>query len=626
MPCLGPRAPLHEAVGELVVPSTGRDPLGDSPPREENAMSSRSRACFAVPAIALLVVGAAPAGDPDPVVAWIQRTAYPLATCEPSDDQRDLAFLRELVGDAHIVALGEGTHGTSEFFKLKHRITRYLASEMGFTVFAIEANMPEAYRVNDYVQNGRGDPGALIDGMYFWTWNTHEVLDMIEWMRVFNASGRGRIQFTGFDMQTPDTAAAIARRALAKADPAAADSLDACMARLRRARSGRGPVPFANVSATLPVARFAGHHVRYGGWIRTQDLASTGFAGLWMRADAGARRGVAFDNMQSQRINGTRDWERFGFELDIPSDATALPFGVLMSGAGQAWFDSLRIDVDGAPWSGDALDLALEHEGMPTGFWSSTGTTFAAAMDDSVAHDGARSLHIRSIGRVPGPMEAYAAPSSPVEALAALLERALGERAAMAAATSPAEADWALQNLRVVEQCGRMLASDAGYTIRDSSMALNVDWILAHGKPGTKIVLWAHNAHVSRKEGWMGSHLARRHGRDMVVLGLATYSGSYTALAAVGGRLGSANVLAAPDSDAVERKAHESGLPRFVLDLRRAEADPAARRYFATPRPMRTIGAAVPAQQFHTDDIARLYDAIVYVDSTSATRLRHPPN
>ena len=124
----------------------------------------------------------------------------------------------------------------------------------------------------------------------------------------------------------------------------------------------------------------------------------------------------------------------------------------------------------------------------------------------------------------------------------------------------------------------------------------------------------------------MGSHLARRHGRDMVVLGFATYSGHYTAYTSMGGRLASDNALAVPDSDAVERKAHASGLPRFVLDLRRAAADPAAQSYFSAPRPMRSIGAVATAQQAYPADIARLYDAIVYVDSTSATRLRHPPN
>src|SRR4051812_9911943 len=56
--------------------------------------------------------------------------------------------------------------------------------------------------------------------MYFWTWNTEEVLEMIKWMREFNQSGKGRVQFTGFDMQTPDVAAAIVRDFVTKNDTA----------------------------------------------------------------------------------------------------------------------------------------------------------------------------------------------------------------------------------------------------------------------------------------------------------------------------------------------------------------------------------------------------------------------
>jgi erythromycin esterase len=78
---------------------------------------------------------------------------------------------------------------------------------MKFTVFSIEANMPEAYRLNEFVLTGHGDPKELLKGMYFWTWNTEEVLDMILWMREFNQSGKGHIEFTGFDMQTPTMAA-----------------------------------------------------------------------------------------------------------------------------------------------------------------------------------------------------------------------------------------------------------------------------------------------------------------------------------------------------------------------------------------------------------------------------------
>ena len=119
--------------------------------------------------------------------------------------------LKKTIGDARIVSLGEATHGSREIFQLKHRMLEFLATEMGFTIFSIEANMPEAYRLNDYVLNGTGDPAQLLRGMYFWTWDTEEVLEMIRWMREFNRSGRGRVEFTGFDMQTPTVAAEIVR-------------------------------------------------------------------------------------------------------------------------------------------------------------------------------------------------------------------------------------------------------------------------------------------------------------------------------------------------------------------------------------------------------------------------------
>src|SRR5262249_22262035 len=125
-----------------------------------------------------------------------------------------------------IVALGEATHGTSEFFTMKHRLTEFLASEMGFTLFAIEANMPEAYRVNQYVLTGKGDPKELLRGMYFWTWNTQEVLDMILWMRRFNESGKGRVQFLGFDMQFGKVAEANVRAFVAELDPGYAQELE----------------------------------------------------------------------------------------------------------------------------------------------------------------------------------------------------------------------------------------------------------------------------------------------------------------------------------------------------------------------------------------------------------------
>ena len=166
---------------------------------------------------------AKPAADREPKPAeleWLRKNAIAFKTDRAESGFDDLQPLKAIIGDARIVGLGEATHGTAEFFRMKHRLVEFLASEKGFTLFAIEANMPEAYRVNDYVLNGKGDPKALLRGMYFWTWDTQEVLDMILWMRKFNASGKGRIQFLGFDMQTAAVAAENAREFVADLDPA----------------------------------------------------------------------------------------------------------------------------------------------------------------------------------------------------------------------------------------------------------------------------------------------------------------------------------------------------------------------------------------------------------------------
>lgn len=137
--------------------------------------------------------------------AWLQTNAATLTTTDPTASLNDLEPLREMVGSAHVVGLGEGTHGTREFFLLKHRILRFLVERMGFTTFAIEATSPEADDINRYVMTGEGDPERLLSQLYFWTWRTQEVLDQIRWMRQWNitAPANQRVQFRGFDMQYP---------------------------------------------------------------------------------------------------------------------------------------------------------------------------------------------------------------------------------------------------------------------------------------------------------------------------------------------------------------------------------------------------------------------------------------
>ena len=161
----------------------------------------------------------------DEAVDALRRWALPFRTVEAGGETDDLAAFKTLVGDARIVGLGEATHGTREFFRMKHRLTELLAREAGFTLFAIEDNQLEAERLNRYILHGEGDPDTLQADL-FRVWQTEEVRDLVAWMRTYNASGTGRLEFVGYDMQDPQLPIDSVRAFLARWDPEAATLAD----------------------------------------------------------------------------------------------------------------------------------------------------------------------------------------------------------------------------------------------------------------------------------------------------------------------------------------------------------------------------------------------------------------
>ncbi|MFD0369457.1 erythromycin esterase family protein [Streptomyces sp. NPDC127114] len=102
-----------------------------------------------------------------------------------------------------VVGLGESTHGTAEFFRLKHRLVEHLVTEHGFRTFAMEASASAALAVDGYVRRGEGDGAAALAGLGFWTWRTREVLDLVEWLRAYNRGRRSadQVGFVGVDPQ-----------------------------------------------------------------------------------------------------------------------------------------------------------------------------------------------------------------------------------------------------------------------------------------------------------------------------------------------------------------------------------------------------------------------------------------
>ncbi|MCB0629083.1 MAG: erythromycin esterase family protein [Saprospiraceae bacterium] len=137
------------------------------------------------------------------IIRWFGDKTQPLKTVEAGNGFDDLQFLKPILEDVQIVGLGEATHGTREFFQMKHRMLEFLVNEMDFRVFAIEASYPACQNINDYVLHGIGTKEAALSSQGFWTWDTEEVLDMIEWMRTYNQGVpvEKRVQFLGFDVQ-----------------------------------------------------------------------------------------------------------------------------------------------------------------------------------------------------------------------------------------------------------------------------------------------------------------------------------------------------------------------------------------------------------------------------------------
>jgi len=388
-------------------------------------------------------------------LAWLTKKSIPIKTVQSGSGFEDLEPLKEKFRDARIIGLGENTHGSSEVFKMKHRLVEFLATEMGFTIFSIEANMPEAYKLNDYVLNGTGDPKTLLKGMYFWTWNTQEVLDMIEWMREFNKSGKGKIQFTGFDMQMIDGALNNLSDYAKKYDRILKPSID-------------------TISAMV-------------------------------------------DNLKTK---GSKIFES------------------------TAEIESIKNKC------GEVLTYLTEH----------------------------RNSIIRVI--------------------------------------NDKEYKWLVQNASIMVQSSDV-SNLTGTAYRDKCMAKNIDWILGNN-PDAKIVLWAHNYHISKQKGSMGYYLSNKYGNKYFNIGFLSNSGTYTGVNS--GRVVSTNILVEGGPGSFEYSFHKIGTPYFFFDFDQIHEHNPESNWLTNRISFRDIGAVAKENQFIPARISKMFNSIIYIDSTHASQ------
>jgi erythromycin esterase-like protein len=154
----------------------------------------------------------------------LRRSAHAL-----EGSNADYRPLLDLVGNASFVLLGEGSHGTHDFYAARAEITKRLVEEKGFSAVAVEADWPDAYRVNRYVR-GEGedkDAHAALSGFRrfpTWMWRNTVVLDFVEWLRTFNSgrSANANAGFFGLDLYSLFNSIEAVLEYLDRVDPEAA--------------------------------------------------------------------------------------------------------------------------------------------------------------------------------------------------------------------------------------------------------------------------------------------------------------------------------------------------------------------------------------------------------------------
>lgn len=139
----------------------------------------------------------APNNASDSVVRALQQYTVAIETVHAERGFNDLQPLKSFWAEKRIVALGEATHGTSEFFRMKHRMLEFLVCEMDYENFGMETSADVAKVINDYIAGRNGNPKDVL----YWPWATVEVMDMLDWMRAYNADpGTTRkLTFYGID-------------------------------------------------------------------------------------------------------------------------------------------------------------------------------------------------------------------------------------------------------------------------------------------------------------------------------------------------------------------------------------------------------------------------------------------
>jgi len=162
---------------------------------------------------------------PKSLVDLLSEKAEPLV-----GSPNDFDALIDMIGDARFVLIGEASHGTHEFYRIRAQISKVLIAQRGFNAVAVEADWPDAYRVNRFVRGASRDSDSVeaLGGFQRfpqWMWRNADGLDFVGWLREHNdqqVSEDRKCGFYGLDLYSLHASIEAVLAYLSKVDPEAA--------------------------------------------------------------------------------------------------------------------------------------------------------------------------------------------------------------------------------------------------------------------------------------------------------------------------------------------------------------------------------------------------------------------
>ena len=144
-----------------------------------------------------------PQSETQQLLEQLAKKVVTLNTVEPSGPTTDLDALSPFLRDKQIIGVGEASHGSSEFYKMRHRLFRYGVAHWGFKVLAVEMPFGTGAYLDDYIRTGQGNLPQLLKDSQYWVYTTQEFAALVEWMKSYNVgkTEAERLKIYGFDAQ-----------------------------------------------------------------------------------------------------------------------------------------------------------------------------------------------------------------------------------------------------------------------------------------------------------------------------------------------------------------------------------------------------------------------------------------